>query len=86
MAKFLKKCYNWLKESSRWKHLIGGFLIGLGAKNWYCAGYVAVVVASALEIKDKSWGGKWDWSDWIMTVVGTVLGYSVYLLAKILLF
>ena len=33
MKKFLSKCWTWLKQSSRYKHLGYGILIGLGADN-----------------------------------------------------
>lgn len=66
----------WLKESNRWKHLLGGFVIGLGADSPYCAAYSGAGVASALELKDKLWGGKWDWTDWLLTIGGTGFGYA----------
>lgn len=66
---------NWLKQSNRWKHLLGGFIIGLGANSVYCAAYATVGVASALEFKDHLWGGKWDWIDWSLTVLGGAVGY-----------
>lgn len=68
----------WFKESNRWKHFLGGMLIGLGASDVYCAAYVGVGVASALEFKDKAHGCKWDWIDWILTVVGTSIGYLLH--------
>lgn len=68
---------NWLSTSNRWKHLIGGAVIGLFAIGWYCALYAGCGVAGALELKDKLWGGKWDWIDFGCTVVGVILGHSV---------
>ena len=53
----MKKIFKWLRESNRYAHLLGGVAIGLGADNWYCAGYAGVGVASALELKDRMWGG-----------------------------
>jgi len=64
----------WLKESNRWKHLVGGVLLGIASDNVYCAALVGVSVSSALEFKDMSWGGKWDWLDWVCTVFGTAIG------------
>jgi hypothetical protein len=72
----IKKFKNWLKESNRWKHLIGGYAIGLGADGLYCAAYAGIGVASALEFKDIQWGGKWDWIDWGLTVLGVSLGFG----------
>ena len=68
----------WLKESNRWKHLVGGVLLGIASDNVYCAALVGVSVSSSLEFKDKSWGGQWDWLDWVCTVSGTAIGYIIH--------
>lgn len=73
----MKKIINWLKQSNRGKHLIGGIAIGTGADSVYCAAYAGIGVASALELKDKLWGGKWDWIDWSLTVAGVVIGQTI---------
>lgn len=73
----MKKIINWLKQSNRGKHLIGGIAIGAGADSVYCAAYAGIGVASALELKDKLWGGKWDWIDWSLTVAGVVIGQTI---------
>lgn len=73
----MKKLINWFKESNRGKHLGLGFLVGLGADDWYCAGYVGAGVSGALEFKDKLWGGKWDWIDFTLTYVGVMSGYCL---------
>jgi len=70
----MKKVLKWIRESNRWKHLVGGLLIGLGADDDYCAAYAGLGVASALELKDKLWGGKWDWLDFALTVGGVIVG------------
>lgn len=70
----MKKFWKWLKESNRWKHTVGGILIGLGADSNYCAAYAGIGVAAALELKDKMWGGKWDWIDFGLTVGGVFVG------------
>ena len=44
------KFLNWFKVSNRWKHLIGGVLIGVVANSIYCAVYTGIGVASALEL------------------------------------
>lgn len=59
-----------LKESNRWKHLAGGFAVGLLALHPLGALYGAAVAASCLELKDMLWGGRWDWLDWVFTVAG----------------
>ena len=38
----MKKVIKWLKESNRYKHLIGGVLIGAGANSLYCAAYAGM--------------------------------------------
>lgn len=70
----MKRIIEWLKSSNRWKHVAGGIVIGLGADDNYCAAYAGIGVAAALELKDKLWGGKWDWIDFGLTVVGVVAG------------
>lgn len=70
----MKKVIEWLKMSNRWKHLAGGFLIGLGADSNYCAAYAGIGVAGALELKDKLHGGQWDWIDFGLTVGGVFAG------------
>lgn len=63
-----------VKSSNRGRHIVGGFLIGLGADDTYCALYAGAGVAGALELKDKLWGGKWDWVDFGCTMAGVVVG------------
>lgn len=78
----MKKVIKWLGESNRWKHLVGGICIGFGADDTYCAAYAGVGVASALELKDKLYGGTWDWIDFALTVggvcVGRLIGYLTW--------
>jgi uncharacterized protein YfiM (DUF2279 family) len=77
------KIKGWLSESNRWKHLMGGILIGAGADDWYCAAYAGVGVAAALELKDKLWGGEPDWIDFALTVAGVAIGYTLrWLIAR----
>lgn len=73
----MKKVIKWLKESNRWKHLVGGCVIGLASDDAYCAAFAGGGIASALEFKDKSWGGKWDWIDWSLTIAGVVVGFLI---------
>lgn len=80
----MKKVIKWLKESSRYKHLIGGILIGAGANSLYCAAYAGIGVATALELKDRMWGGKADITDWSVTLAGVALGFGARTLIKLL--
>ena len=52
----------------------GGIAIGLGADGTYCAAYAGIGVAAALELKDKLWGGRWDWADFALTLAGVAVG------------
>jgi hypothetical protein len=79
------KLLSWFARSNRWKHLAYGAAVGFCADDIYCAVYVGVGVASALEYKDRSWGGKWDWADWGLTVIGVSVGFGIRtLLIKII--
>lgn len=70
----------WISESNRWKHLLGGVLVGAGADDIYCAAYAGVGVAAALEFKDYQWGGKPDVVDFLLTVAGVAVGYGARVL------
>ena len=74
-----KKVISWFKASNRWKHFLGGIGVGFFSNGLYCAAYATIGVASALEFKDTQWGGKWDWIDWGLTVVGGAIGFSLKL-------
>ena len=80
----MKKVIKWLKESNRYKHLIGGVLIGAGANSLYCAAYAGIGVATALELKDRMCGGKADIIDWGLTVGGVAIGFGVRTLVRLL--
>jgi hypothetical protein len=73
----MRKVWNWLIESNRWKHVLGGLLIGLGADDWYCANYAGAGVALALELKDKMWGGRFDWIDAGLTYASSIVGQLI---------
>lgn len=73
----MKKIWDWLKQSNRYKHLVGGMAIGFISDGWYCAGLAGVGIASALEYKDKAHGGAWDWHDWGLTIAGVIVGYGL---------
>ena len=73
----MRKVWEWLKTSNRYKHLIGGMVIGFISDGWYCAGLAGVGIASALEYKDRAHGGAWDWLDWGLTIAGVIVGYGL---------
>lgn len=57
----MNKIFSFLKKSNRYKHLIGGLLVGLCALSPWTAIYSAIIAASCLELKDKLHGCPWDW-------------------------
>lgn len=84
VKQFLHRILDFLNESHRWSHLVGGFAVGLvfglGA---------ALCVSAALEVKDcqndrlnahygldfRKWIWRcWDWWDFALTVGGGLLG------------
>lgn len=67
----------WFTSSNRYKHFIGGVIIGALADTIYCAALAGIGVAGALEFKDKQHGGKWDWIDFLITIAGTAAGYAI---------
>lgn len=73
----MKKLLSWLKESNRLKHLAGGVIIGIGANDAYCAAYAGGGVATAMELKDHLYGGKFDWVDIAVTMVGVCVGHII---------
>ena len=36
-----------------------------------------LVCASGMEFKDKQCGGKWDWGDWLCTMLGGLVGQAM---------
>lgn len=80
------KFIDWFMDSNRYKHFLGGMGIGLLSDDVYCATLSGIGVASALEFKDWQWGGKWDWIDLSMTVLGTALGFGIRCLALAMIF
>ena len=75
----MNKIISFLKESNRYKHLIGGFLVGLCAMSPWGAVCSAVVAASCLEFKDRQHGCTWDWTDWACTVIGGLAAATLWL-------
>ncbi len=68
----MSKIISFLKKSNRYKHLIGGFIVGILAFDAYPALYAAVIAGSCLELKDRLHGCTWDWIDWFITVAGGI--------------
>lgn len=71
---------DWLLISNRWKHLIGGFVLGL-----FLTFLCALGCGGGMEFKDMQWGGKWDWIDFSLTCLGGIVGQAVQLLVVYLI-
>jgi len=65
----------WIIKSNRWKHLIGGCILGL-LLTILCA----IGCAGGMEFKDKQWGGQWDWLDFLATILGGLIGQGLQIL------
>lgn len=65
----------WLLESNRLKHFFYAIPVGMILTILGVIG-----VASGLEYKDKLYGGKWDWLDWIATILGGTIGQLLQIL------
>ena len=64
----------WLTESNRQYHFLYAIPIAL-VLTILCA----IGVASGMEFKDKQYGNKWDWLDWLATVLGGLVGQIIQL-------
>ena len=62
----------WFKESNRNKHFLYAIPCGLIGTELFVAG-----LATGMEFKDKLYGNKWDWIDWLMTMVGGLIGQAI---------
>lgn len=80
----MKKIFQFLKTSNHYKHLIGGFIVGLGAASPYAVAYSAIVAATCLELKDYLYGNKFDLTDWLFTVVGGAIAAIIWLAIRAL--
>lgn len=73
----MKKIIEFLKTSNHGHHLAGGFAVGFFAFSPYYALYAAGIAASCLELKDRLHGGRWDWVDWSLTIVGGAVAAAI---------
>ena len=64
-----------ITESNRLKHFIYAFPIG-----FFLTVLCVLGVASGMEFKDRQYGNRWDWADWIYTMLGGLLGQGFSLL------
>lgn len=80
----IKSIIKWMSESNRYKHLLYAIIIGFFAESYYSANYCGVFCAGGMELKDKLWGGKPDNVDFIITLIGFNIGYTIQILVKYL--
>lgn len=64
-----------MKESNRTKHLLYAIPIGFLFTILCVLG-----VASGMEFKDREYNGKWDWLDWLATMIGGILGQTLFII------
>ena len=85
----------WIKESNRLKHLYWGrimaffviivnTLLGNILSASISTSLTTLLVAMALEFKDKEHGGLLDWLDISATLIGGILGQIVFILIYLL--
>ena len=79
-SRYMKKIITFLKTSNRYKHLVGGLMVGLLGFTPWTAIYATVVAACCLELNDAIRGGLWDWIDWELTVVGGIMSALFWIL------
>lgn len=68
----------WILESNRIKHLVYAIPCGFFATILFVAG-----LAFGMEFKDKQYGNKWDWLDWIATILGGIVGQLIQIIILI---
>lgn len=60
------------EDTTRWQHF--AYAIPIGAVFTILC---VLGVATALEFKDRQWGGQWDWKDWTCTMLGGIIGQAI---------
>jgi uncharacterized membrane protein len=60
---------NWFLESNRYKHFLYAIPCGMIGTILFVLG-----LAVGMEYKDVLWGGRWDWLDFICTIIGGLIG------------
>ena len=55
---------------------------------WYgipCGFMLTILFVAGLEFKDKSYGDKWDWLDFLATILGGLVGQIIQGIALLLM-
>lgn len=68
----MRRVLDWWGASNHWKHLVYAIPCGV-VLGWE----FTVGLAVGMEFKDKLWGGKPDFIDYILTCVGGLIGWGV---------
>ena len=76
----MNKIVSWMKGSNRWKHLLGGFVVGL-----LFSFPAALGCAGAMEYKDWQWGGRVEAADFLLTAGGGLMGGALRLAVVLIL-
>lgn len=66
------KTMSWITESNRQKHFWYAIPCGFLLTILFVAG-----LAAGMEFKDKSYGDKWDWLDFLATILGGLVGQII---------
>ena len=70
---------SWITESNRQKHFWYAIPCGFLLTILFVAG-----LAAGMEFKDKSYGDKWDWLDFLATILGGLVGQIIQGIALLL--
>lgn len=63
---------SWIIESNRWKHFLYAIPCGLVLTILFVLG-----LAAGMEFKDAQYGNRWDWLDFLSTVLGGLIGQAI---------
>lgn len=64
--------WKWFIDSNHYKHFSACAIIAL-----ICGFVPSMITGLAVEYKDYSWGGEFDWSDIIADALGAILGTAI---------
>ena len=66
---------SWIKESNRWRHFLYAIPLAL-----VLTVFSAIGCAGGMEFKDLQYGNRWDWLDFLATVLGGIVGQALQVL------
>lgn len=66
---------SWFTKSHRWQHFLYAIPASLLLTFFFGLG-----LGVGMEFKDKKWGDKWDWIDFLCTTLGSIIGGGIQLL------